>query len=195
MAAPKGIVVFTALKGAAETLPELNNRLFGEQIAKWSVSTLSWLASLCELFVSSCRPLPDTTRRQKTEKKQGSERWKEGERLAWSGSQSDCGKEDDGRASGGSRRRYRVMIDMSIGLWKSQTPACWACVCVSRLCVCLSCCARVCFCIKYTYCMYTVCVCVCLWAMPPGSDLMPCLHQLAKARRPVHQMVFECLWV
>lgn len=58
---------------------------------------------------------------------------------------------------GGSRR---VVIDMTIGLWKRLTPVCWAYGCVSRLCVFLSLCVCV-FCIKSAYCMYTVSLCVC----------------------------------
>lgn len=62
---------------------------------------------------------------------------------------------------GGSRSRYRVVIDMTIGLWKRLTPVCWAYGCVSTLCVPVF----VCVCVFSVLRAHTVCtLCLCVFA-------------------------------
>lgn len=36
--------------------------------------------------------------------------------------------------------------------------------------------------------------CIGLWMAPPGSNLIPCLHQLAKTGTSELQLLYECLW-
>lgn len=110
---PKGTIFFLVLKRAADTLPNLNNRLFTESTKPNGQLALFSLANSLEhpLFISihvlllvSARYSKRRYKRSKKARRWRRNREKEEEGLPWSISQTGRGREDDGRAGRGLRR-------------------------------------------------------------------------------------------